>query len=67
MLALQGGGMMRRIIWLFVVLSPVLALLPAAHWSVASNTSSRALAHAEIAKASVKVADIVHVVHLFLT
>jgi len=58
---------MRRIIWLFVVLSPVLALLPAAHWSEATNMSSRALAHAEIVKASVKVADIVHVVHMLLT
>lgn len=57
---------MRRIIWTFVVLSPLIALAHNEHWPVFSGTADAGLAHAVITTTTVRVAQVVHVVRTLL-
>jgi hypothetical protein len=58
---------MRRIVWAFIILSPVIAYTQNHWWSALSGSPDTQLAHSIVTTASVKVADAVHAIQTFLS
>ncbi len=57
---------MRRMIWTFVLLSPIISIVQTDHTALSVNAGTH-LAQSLAATAAVQVASVVHALHILLT